>query len=277
MKRIKNLGILLFILTLSSFQLTAQDCDPSACTDLSMKQMEVETKVASSMMEKDDKAISADITFKANKLIEVALLSVKAGKESQFMNDYFSQVMPVAMPYGARPIASFAVTRKVEGTKPAQMVVFFEWESIDQKRSFEKNPKYLELRNLRDDALSFLSQGYFQVQEDVNYTISDDKVYDFAGLFIDPNNAPKLEEYFGAVFPVAQSPKYGYTPIATLASIPGVHDQNYHPTLIAFAEWKGGSKAVDMLQKTPEFKNNVAKRTAAAPYMDVFHLKPILQ
>lgn len=219
---------------------------------------------------------TAEITFKADKLIEVALLSVQKGKENQFMQEYFSQVMPVALPYGAKPIASFAVTRKVEGTKPVEMVVFFEWESIEQKRAFEQNPKYLELRNLRDDALTFLSQGYFSVEEDVTYQIADNKVYDFAGLFINPAKAQHLQEYFQAVFPEAQKPKFGYTPIATLNAIPGVYDQNYHPSVIAFAEWKGGANAVDEFQKTKVFQQNVAKREAASPYKDVFHLKPIL-
>ncbi|MEO0734174.1 MAG: DUF1330 domain-containing protein, partial [Bacteroidota bacterium] len=96
---------------------------------------------------------SAEVTFAKDKLIEVALLSVQEGKQQQFMGDYFSKVMPVALPYGARPIASFGVTRKVEGQKPVQMVVFFEWNSLEDKRAFEMNPEYLKLRNIRDDAL----------------------------------------------------------------------------------------------------------------------------
>ena len=219
---------------------------------------------------------TADITFKADKLIEVALLSVKAGKEQQLNGDYFPKVMPVAQPYGAKPIASFAVTRKVIGNKPAQMVVFFEWESLEQKRAFERDAKYLALKNIRDEALEFLSQGYFKVEQDVTYNISSDGTYDFAALWIDPDNAPKLQEYFQAVFPEAQKPKYGYTPIANLNPIMGVHDQNYHPSIIAFAEWKGGPKAVDKLGKSKAYKDNVAKREAATPYKDVFHLKPLL-
>ena len=122
---------------------------------------------------------SQNITFTKGKLIEVALLSVKEGKENQFYQEYFSQVMPVAIPYGARPIASFATTRKVLGNNPAQVVVFFEWASLEEKRKFEKNPEYLKLRNIRDNALSYLVQGYFQVDETKTVSVQDDKVYDF--------------------------------------------------------------------------------------------------
>ena len=219
---------------------------------------------------------NADITFRAGKLIEVALLAVKPEGQKAFMEEYFPKVMPVATPYGARPIASFAVINKVLGNKPNQMVVFFEWESVAQKRAFEANPEYLKLRNIRDNALSFLSQGYFQVEKDVSVNVSTDKVYDFAGIFINPEKAHLLDEYFEAVMPVATKPQYGYSPIVNLTPIPNVYDQNYHPTVIAFAEWKGGEDALKRFEKTKAFRENKAKRTAGAPYIDIFHIKPIL-
>ncbi|RNC85082.1 MAG: DUF1330 domain-containing protein [Winogradskyella sp.] len=219
---------------------------------------------------------TADITFKKGKLIEVALLTVKPDGQKAFMEEYFPKVMPVAVPYGAKPIASFAVTKTVMGNKPNQMVVFFEWDNVDQKRAFERNPEYLKLRNIRDNALSFLSQGYFQVENDVTVTISTDKTYDFAGLFINPEKASQLQEYFQAVLPTASKPEFGYTPIVNLNPYKGAHDQNYHPSVIAFAEWKGGTDSQERFEKTKAFKDNVAKRTAGAPYIDVFHIVPIL-
>lgn len=224
----------------------------------------------------DEAVKTADVTFKSGKLIEVALLSIKEGGQKAFMEEYFPKVMPVATPYGARPIASFAVVKTVMGNKPNQMVVFFEWESVEQKRAFEANPEYLKLRNIRDNALSFLSQGYFQVEKDVTVNLSSDKIYDFAGLFIDPKNANQLQEYFQAVLPTASKPEYGYTPIVNLNPIPNVHDQNYHPSVIAFAEWKGGADSQERFEKTDAFQMNKAKRSAGAPYIDVFHIKPVL-
>ncbi len=219
---------------------------------------------------------SASITFKSGKLIEVALLSVKPEGQKAFMEEYFPKVMPVATPYGAKPIASFAVVKTVLGDKPNQMVVFFEWDSIEQKRAFESNPEYLKLRNIRDNALSFLSQGYFQVEQDVTVTISSDQIYDFAGIFINPKKAHLLQEYFQAVLPTASKPEFGYTPIVNLNPIPGVYDQNYHPSVIAFAQWKGGPDSQARFEKTKAFQQHKEKRSQGAPYIDVFHIKPIL-
>ena len=142
--------------------------------------------------------------------------------------------------------------------------------------TISKRLSYLKLRNIRDNALDYLVQGYFQVEEDKTVEIQDDKVYDFAALWVDPANAQKLQTYFGAVMPEATKPKIGYTPIATLNSA-GERDQNWHPSVIAFAEWKGGSQAVDKLEKTKAFKDNVHLREAATPYKEVFHLKPLIQ
>ncbi len=219
---------------------------------------------------------SQTITFTKDKLVEVALLSVKEGKENQFFQDYFSQVMPVATPYGAKPIGSFAVTRNVIENNPSNMIVFFEWESLEAKREFEANPEFLKLRNIRDNALSYLVQGFFEVAETVSVEVSDNKVYDFAALWIDSEKGNLLQEYFGAVMPEATKSHIGYTPIVTLNSI-GANDQNYHPSLIAFAEWKGGSDAVDKLEQTKAFKENVHLREAAAPYKEVMHIVPIIQ
>ncbi|HAS40478.1 MAG TPA: hypothetical protein DCS93_08365 [Microscillaceae bacterium] len=216
------------------------------------------------------------ITFTKGKLIEVALLSVKKGKESQFYQKYFSQVMPVAIPHGAKPIASFATTRQVIGNNPAQVVVFFEWASLEEKRKFEKKPAFLKLRNIRDNALNYLVQGYFQVEQTKTVEIQDNKVYDFAALWVDNANASKLSQYFKAVMPEASKPNIGYKPITTLVSA-GAKDQNWHPSLIAFAEWQGGSNALDRLEKTKAFKENVHLREAATPYKEVFHLKPLIQ
>ena len=221
----RSIGLLTLVLLFTSFSVIA------SCNNPTTEKSNQTAEEASTQTESTAEAVkSAEITFKAGKLIEVALLTVKPDGQKAFMEEYFPKVMPVATPYGAKPIASFAVAKTVMGNKPNQMVVFFEWESIEQKRAFEANPEYLRLRNIRDNALSYLSQGYFQVEQDVTVTVSTDQIYDFAGIFINPEKANLLQEYFQAVLPTASKPEFGYTPIVNLSPIPGVYDQNYHPS-----------------------------------------------
>ena len=66
-----------------------------------------------------------EIVFKKDKLIEVALLTIKPGKEKQFSEDYFSKAFPIGKPYEPRMIGRFQIVQKDAGNNPAQMLVFF--------------------------------------------------------------------------------------------------------------------------------------------------------
>ncbi len=219
---------------------------------------------------------SQTITFKANTVVETALLAIKPGKEKQFSEEYFSQAIKFAPTYGARPIGSFALVDRKLGNAPAQMLVFFEWESLEKKRAFEKDLGFLKIVNIRNDALSFLTTGYFKVEKDVSIILTEGKTYEFAALWLDPNNAPKLQEYFEKVGPIAADPKVGFQPMAQLKSL-GVEDRTYHPNLIFLTEWTKGTKGRDYALNRKDYKAILPLRTAAAPYIDMFLIAPIIQ
>ena len=216
------------------------------------------------------------VAFKKDKLIEVALLTIKPGKESQFSNDYFSKAWPIGQPYEPRMIGQFAIQDKVGGNNPAQLLVFFEWGSLEQKRAFEKNLEFVKIVNIRNEALSFLTTGYFMVDQDITYELSAEGTYEFAALWLDPTEAHKLEQYFQAVLPLASDPKIQFQLIAQLKSL-GVEDKNYHPNIIFFSEWKEGMEGRAELAQRQAFKESVHLREEASPYKDMLIVKPIIQ
>lgn len=216
---------------------------------------------------------TGEITFKKDKLIEVALLTVKPGKESQFNEEYFSQAFPLGVPYGARFIGSFMIEKVDAGNSPAQMLVFFEWENLEKFRAFKQNIDFVKIVNTRNDALSFLTTGTFTVDKDITYELSDDKTYEFAALWV--TDPMKLQQYFEAVLPLAGDPKIQFELIAQLQST-GEPDGTYHPNLIFFSEWKVGQAGRDELLSREDFINNVHLREEASPYKDMFIVKPIL-
>ncbi|MEM6807106.1 MAG: hypothetical protein AAF696_37235, partial [Bacteroidota bacterium] len=219
---------------------------------------------------------SQELTFRANTVVETALLTIKPGKEKQFSEDYFSEAIKFAPIYGARPIGSFALLDRKMGNAPAQMLVFFEWESLEKKRAFEKDLAFLKIVNIRNDALSFLTTGYFQVEQDVSFTFAEGKTYEFAALWLDPDHAPKLQAYFEKVGPIAADPKVGFQPIAQLQSL-GVEDRTYHPNLIFLSEWTQGTLGRDYALNRRDYKKALPLRTSAAPYIDMFLIAPIIQ
>lgn len=223
--------------------------------------------------EKVNEVKTGEIIFKKDKLIEVALLTIKPGKEDQFNHDYFSKAGPIGVPYGARLIGSFTITQKDAGNIPAQMLVFFEWNSLEDLRKFNTNIDFVKVVNIRNDALSFLTTGTFKVDKDITYKLSTEKTYEFSALWL--TNPALLQEYFQAVLPLAGDPKIQFELIVQLQST-GTADGSYHPHLIFLSEWKAGYSGKEELLSRQVFIDNVNKREEASPYKDILIVKPIL-
>ncbi len=216
---------------------------------------------------------TGEIQFKKDKHIEVALLTIKPGMEKQFNEDYFSKAWPIGTKYGARLIGSFSIKKKDDGNVPAQLLVFFEWNSTEDYRKFNADLDFIKIVNIRNEALSFLSTGSFTVDRDITYPLASDKTYEFAALWLE--NPSLLQEYFQAVLPLATDPKIQFELIAQLSAT-GTPDGSYHPNLIFLSEWKAGYQGKEALLQRPAFKDNVAKREQAAPYKDVLIVSPVL-
>ncbi|MEO0573058.1 MAG: hypothetical protein AAF039_15225 [Bacteroidota bacterium] len=216
------------------------------------------------------------LTFPKGKVIEVALIGYRDGKQPIVQQEYFPKVFPVAQEYGLLDAQTFSVVETHYGDAPVQQFGFFIWDSYEQKEKFDKDPRYLELRNIRNKAFNFLYMGYFQVESDVTYTFDNESIYDFAAMFIDVANAPKLQQYFEKVAPVAMTDKYGYQPIVTLNPLNECTKGKYVPDIIGFAKWSV-SDGFSKLKKNSTYKKYVHLRDAATPYKDVFMVKANIQ
>lgn len=215
-------------------------------------------------------------TFPKGKVIEVALFGIQEGKGAIIQQDYFPKIFPIAKEYGLVDAITFTVEEVHYGDAPAQQFGFFIWDSYEQKEKFDKDPRYLELRNIRNKAFNFLYMGYFQVDKDVTYTFDNTSVYDFAAMFIDASNAHKLQQYFEKVAPVAMGDKYGYQPIVSLNPLNECTKGKYVPNVIGFAKWSD-PKGFAKLKKNSTYKKYVHLRDEATPYKDVFMAKANIQ
>ena len=219
---------------------------------------------------------TSSFTFPAAKVVEVALFSISPGKEKMVGEDYFPKVFPIAQEYGLSGAQTFTVVETKFGEAPVQQLGFFIWDSYEQKEAFDRDPRYLELRNIRNKAFDFLYMGYFSVEKDITYTFDSESYYDFAALWIDPANASKLKAYFDQVAPVAMNSEYGYQPIASLAPLNDCTRGKYTPDKIGFAKW-GDKDSFSRLMKHKTYKKYVHLRDEATPYKDVFVVKANIQ
>ncbi len=265
---------MLFLSAFSYSLLMSQDCDPTACSE---KLSNTSTAPSFAQLSSYQGAPKkATFTFPAGKVIEVALFSIKPGQEKVLGQDYFPKVFPVAGEYGLTTSQTFTVVEHAYGEAPVQQLGFFVWDSYEQKEKFNKDPRYLKLRNIRNKAIDFLYMGYFQVEKDITYTFDDQSVYDFAALWIVPEEAPKLSQYFEKVAPVATTAKYGYEPILTLNPLSNCTSGKYTPSLIGFARW-AVPDGFARLQSNTTYQKYVHLRDEATPYKDVMMVKANIQ
>ncbi len=175
------------------------------------------------------------ITFEQGKLIEAAFIKITPGMETRLNEEYFSQVMPLAMSYGMKPLGLFKVTRVELGEDDAGLWGFFEWPSLEAKERFDADPQFIKLRAVRDSMLDSAKMIYLDVAETTAVTIREDRVYEFFGGWINRHNGAHLQQYFevagpwlashGVVFPV----KFNI-----VGSPEGYH---FRPDTVGFIEW----------------------------------------
>lgn len=140
--------------------------------------------------------------FKAGTLIEVAFLSVKEGQDKQLNEEYFAKVMPVAMEYGLKPLMTVQVKNAYSEKIKPQIVGFFEWPSVAKREAFEKDARFLKLKPIRTEALSFLKVGFFRVERDMPVKLDSSLFYEVYGMDLKPERAASMAKYFEKAGPI---------------------------------------------------------------------------
>ena len=219
------------------------------------------------------------ITFRKGKLYEIAFASIKEGKETQLNEQYFPKVGPLVAEYGAAGLGSFRVIGKIEGQIEPQMIVIFEWPSLAVKTKFHKDPRFLKISPLRDEALSFFETSYYEVGEDVTVAFKENKIYEFFGAWLTPEAETALPKYFEVSEPIKRSYgrlypefKVNLSPAKGLSS-----DHAYSPHMAGIVEW---DKAEDyyILTSNEKFKKEAAPlMKKALARIDMLQAKVIFQ
>ncbi len=123
----------------------------------------------------------AHIKFSKDKVYEIAYVSIVPGKEKEIFGDYFPKVMPIVAKYGGKPVGMLAVPGVKDGTKHAQMASIFEWPSVDSWFQLHKNPDFLKIVHIRDEALSFGNPAnFYTVDNDFEAAFTEGKMYELA-------------------------------------------------------------------------------------------------
>ncbi len=218
--------------------------------------------------------VQKEITLKKGTIIEAILFSPKENRKED-LKSFITTITPIAKEYGANILIKFKVEVNAVGNKAAKMIVLEEWPSLEQKRAFENDARYIELRNDKIDILNYFESGFFQVEETTTTTVHGNKAYDIAGVWLkkDKISLEKFQKYYGTVIPAAMK-NHQYRPVIGLKAIPNVFDNTYHSSLFGIGEWPNRKASIEFANSNV-YKSVVHLRTESVANLDIFMVTPI--
>ena len=125
----------------------------------------------------------ARLHFSKDKVYEMAYVSIIPGKEQQVFANYFPKALPLAAKYGGKSMGMLAVPGVKDGREQAQMVAIFEWPSVEAWFDLHKDPEFLKIVSIRDEALEFGNPAnFYTVNTDLDATFTEGKMYELANF-----------------------------------------------------------------------------------------------
>jgi len=213
----------------------------------------------------------ASVLLKADTVIEISYASVEGGKEMQLMGDYLPKIMPIVASYGGIMLGNFQVTAVTGGEITPQMVVIFEWPSLEAREKMHADEAAKKLFPLREDAMTFFKQAFYKVDEDTTLTLHEDKTYEFFTAWLTFAAKASLPAYFK----LSETPKQKYGPPKFVAMLKPLEDGpkgSYvlNPNMAGIVEWNN-TAAYYGLTSDPAFKLAAPLLSASVSRLDMVH------
>jgi len=165
---------------------------------------------------------SVTVKFNAETAIELSFATVIDGKESQLFEAYFPKVIPIVAEFGGTPMGSFAIGQSASKLGSPKMGAFFQWPDPDSFQKLHEDPRFLAIRSIRDDALSFFSNAnFFCVEEDTEVIFEEGQEYAL------------VAEWEALENEVQSDP----SSLVRLTPAPGTANEAYRPAQIHIARW----------------------------------------
>jgi len=153
--------------------------------------------------------MTLELTLKADTFLDFAFGKVTRGKEAQVFTQYFPVISPVLAERGIQPLRAFVVmATNRPGVRPEQGSLT-QMPSIESFAQFHKDPRFLEVKSLRDEAMELLADGhFFNAQEKVVSLTADT---DYALIITDTSDdGPLKQEPLLALKAAADTPTQTY-------------------------------------------------------------------
>ncbi len=134
--------------------------------------------------------MTLELTLQADTLVDFAFGKVIAGKEMQVFGEYFPVIVPLLQECGIQPMQSFVVlATNNTGTTPEQGALT-QVPSAEKFAQFHADPRFIEARPIRDEAMVFLTDGNLFKSQDLVVNLNTDSDY---AVIIAEGNPMKTE------------------------------------------------------------------------------------
>ena len=121
--------------------------------------------------------MTIELTLKSDNLIEFGFGKIIKGKEMQVFQEYFPLIHPVLEECGIQSLLSFVVlATNTSGAMPEQGALTHVPSSENFAR-FHSDPRFIEAKPIRDEAMEFLSSSNFFRSIDKVITLDTDADY----------------------------------------------------------------------------------------------------
>mgnify|MGYP000178283609 CR=1 FL=1 len=129
--------------------------------------------------------MTLELTLKPNTLVDFAFGKVIAGKEMQVFAEYFPIIAPVLQECGIQPMQSFAVLATNNTGLTPEQGALTQVPSAEKFAQFHADPRFIEARPIRDEAMEFLTDGNLFNASDRVVNLNTDSHY--AVIFAEGN------------------------------------------------------------------------------------------
>jgi len=131
-----------------------------------------------------------ELTLKSDSFIDFAFGKVTKGKEMQVFGEYFPVINPILEKCGIQSLCSFVVLETNSPGMTPEQGALTHIPSTESFARFHRDPRFIEARPLRDDAMEFLADGNFFSSLDEVVTLDSDADY---ALIITEGNPLNVE------------------------------------------------------------------------------------
>ncbi len=146
----------------------------------------------------------ARISFQPNTIVEAAFFRIDPARQAEVHERYISKVLPLAEEFGMRSLGIFSVTHVSNGPEDATLWGLFQWPDQASRKRFEADPRYLEVRAVRDELMASFKVVHLKPKRAFTVTFREGHIYEFAGLWMNRTHASHMDDYLAATRPFGQ-------------------------------------------------------------------------